>query len=124
MAIQFVLDTQRNVLFTRAEGLVTFEEVQKHLDEESAAALLGCQKIFDASGARTNLTADEVKRIVGRFHAMMQTGAFGPTAIITADDLFFGMARMMAILCDLQGGQRMAVFRTVDDGLSWLAGLD
>jgi hypothetical protein len=36
--------------------------------------------------------------------------------------MFFGMASMLAILCELQGGPAVGVFRTIDEGLAWLLG--
>jgi hypothetical protein len=119
--IRFDCDSEAGIVFTRAEGLVTFEDLQNHLAQEAAIEkAAGYAEVFDASGASTNLTAEQVKQLVEHVMSMTNTAPFGPTAIITTDDTFFGMARMIEILCELRGGPRMGVFRTFSAGLEWL----
>jgi hypothetical protein len=119
MPIRFAYDQQLKVLIATAEGLVSFEDIQKHLDEEAAAGAIGCREIFDASAASTSLTSGEVRKIAERLHGWRSL-PLGPTAIVTNNDVLFGMARMLEIICDLQGGPRFSVFRTFDEGLDWL----
>jgi hypothetical protein len=45
--------------------------------------------------------------------AMMRQGAFGPTAIVTGSDVFFGMMRMLQMLSELEGGPAIGVFRDI-----------
>jgi hypothetical protein len=123
MPIHFTYDPQLMMLLTSAEGLVSFEDIQKHLDKELPAGAIGCREIFDALAASTNLTPEQIREIVGRVRAMMRNGPFGPTAIITTNDLFFGMARMFAIMCELGEGPKVGVFRAVSGGLAWLCAL-
>lgn len=123
MPIRFRVDSEARTVFTRAEGLVTFEDLQNHLKEEAANdSAAGYAEIFDASGASTNLNSAEVRQIVERVMSMMNSAPFGPTAIITTNDTVFGMARMIEILCELRDGPPLGVFRTFDDGLAWLRG--
>jgi hypothetical protein len=51
---------------------------------------------------------------------MSRQGAFGPTAVITTNDVVFGMASMLAILSELKGGLKVQAFRTFSEGLDWL----
>ena len=120
MPIQFTWDAARAILFTTAEGMVTLTDIITHLDCESDAALLGCPEIFDARDARTNLTPNDVRNLVGQIQMRMKGTQFGPTAVVTTNDVFFGMARMMEILAELDGGPAFGVFRTLDDALQWL----
>jgi hypothetical protein len=120
MPIQFTYDPELKILLTVAEGVVSFAEIQKHLDDETAARALGYPELFDATAASTSLTPGEVNQIVGRLQIMCNV-PFGPTAFVTVNDTFFGMARMIAILCELRGGPKVAVFRTRDESLAWLA---
>jgi hypothetical protein len=120
MPIRFRYDQQARILFTTAEGLVSLEEIHTHLDQEAARGQLGYREIFDALAATTNLTSGEVHHVVERVHAMMLDAPFGPTAVVATNDMFFGMARMFGILCQLRGGPQVAVFRTFDEGLDWL----
>jgi hypothetical protein len=120
MPIQFNRDSETGILFTRAEGLLSFEDLQRHLDEEVASKGAGYAEIFDASDASTNLTSAQIKQIADRVTSMMQVDPFGATAIIANKDAVFGMARMLETFCELESGPPMGVFRTVDEGLKWL----
>jgi hypothetical protein len=108
------------MLLTTAEGLVSFEEIQEHLDQEAERRQLARREIIDAAAASTDLTPEDVRKIVGRVQAMMRSSPFGPTAIVTTNDMAFGMARMFAILCELRGGPAVEVFHSVSEGRSWL----
>jgi hypothetical protein len=123
MSIRFRYDPELKILFTTAEGLVTFEDIQSHLDEESRAGALAYRELFDAMKARTNLTASEVRLVVGRLKSMMQAHSMGPTAVVTVNAVFYGMVTMMAIVSEIEAGARIAVFRSFDEGLEWLVRL-
>jgi hypothetical protein len=40
--------------------------------------------------------------------------------VVTLNDVFFGMARMLEVLAEIDGTAAFAVFRDVDEGLEWL----
>ena len=120
MPIRFRYDPALKILFSTAEGLISFRDIESHLNQENGEVALAHRELFDASAATTNLTANEVRMIVQRLRDLMQNGPFGPTALVTADTTLFGMARMLAILSDLQDGSSVGVFRTSDDALDWL----
>ena len=88
------LDTDVQILFTTAEGVVTFDDIRRHLEEEIRTGALAYRELFDATAAQTNLTANEARCIVGRLTSMMRTQILGPTAVITGNEVFYGMARM------------------------------
>ena len=121
MPIRFAYNRSANLLFTKAEGLISFDDINLHLDEESREGALPLREIVDATGAETNLTLEQTRQLVARLHSLMKTHSLGPTAIVTENDVVFGMARMAAILFDLQGGPRTQVFRRFDEGMRWLA---
>ena len=120
MPIEFIYDPAVRILFTRACGLVTFAEIQHHLDREVREDALGHRELFDASDAHTNVTADEVRAVVKNLQGLMQKERFGPTAVVTDNDNLFGMASMLSILLDLQAGPSVSVFRTFNEALHWL----
>lgn len=120
MPIRIRLDRQLQILFTTAQGVVTLENIRCHLDEEIRAGGIAYRELFDATAAQTNLTADEARSLVGRLTAMVRTQILGPTAVITVNDVFYGMARMIEILSELHNGPRIRVFRSYDEGLGWL----
>jgi hypothetical protein len=120
MPIRFQYDPVLRILFSTAEGLVSFRDIDIHLTEENQDRALAHRELVDASAATTNLTGEEVRAVVERLRSLMQKGPFGPTALVTSDNTLFGMANMLAILSDLQGGPSMGAFRTFDEALDWL----
>lgn len=120
MPIQSKYDPDLGILFTTAEGLVSCQDVQKHLDEEAREGTLVYPEIFDATKASTNLSGQEVRLIVNRLIDMNRATALGPTAVVSTNDVLYGMASMLAILSELQGGPSIGVFRNFDEGLKWL----
>ena len=122
MPIRFTYNSKLNILFTTAEGVVSFEEIQAHLKGEWSAHLVGTRElVFDASAASTNLTSVmKVKKIVATLQQMAKQREFGPTAVVTNDNVVFGMASMVGILSELRGGPVIGAFRSFSEGLNWL----
>ena len=120
MPIRWQYDPGLRMLFSTAEGLVSFRDIDIHLAEENRERALAHRELVDASTATTNLTAEEVRTVVEHLRSLMQKGPFGPTALVAYNDTLFGMANMLAILSDLQGGPSVGVFRTFDEALDWL----
>lgn len=119
--IRFTLDPTLNILITTLQGLISFDDIEKHLDEEAARGFLGYPEICDATEASTNLTDDQARAIVARLRDMAESQAFGATAVVTQNDVFFGMVMMIKILSELRGGPRIGVFRSMAAGLDWIA---
>jgi hypothetical protein len=107
-------------MFTQANGLVTFEDLNAHLDAEERERGLDLPELFDARGASTNVTPAQVRQLVSRAHTTLQERPLGPTAIVVTDDMAFGMARMYAILAN-RLGIVVEVFRDVESAEEWLA---
>src|ERR1700730_16769144 len=119
MPIRYVFDSTQQRLLTHADGLVTFQDLSEHLDAEERDRGLGLPELFDARGATTNVTAQQVRTIVQRAVDTLGQIPRGPTAIVATDDVVFGMARMYAILTE-QVGARVEVFRDVESANRWL----
>jgi hypothetical protein len=119
MAITFVIDRIRQRMLTHADGVLTFEELDRHIDEEERARALDLPELVDARGAKTDLTAEQVRRLVRRTTQLARTTPLGRTAIVATDDVAFGMARMYSILTEGQGAA-VEVFRDLDSAEQWL----
>jgi len=119
MPISYSLDPRSGWMLTRADGLVTFHEVIAHLDVEQRNRDLHRAELVDARGATTDLTANEVRRLVQRAAEMLRGVDIGPTAIVTTNDVVFGMARMYGMLAESVGVNAEA-FRDMQSATSWL----
>ena len=119
MPIRYSVDRLRGRLLTHADGIVTFHDINAHLDVEQRDHNLDRPELIDARGAKTNLTANQIRQLVQRAANMLRVVDLGPTAIVIDDDMAFGMARMYALLAERDGIVAEA-FRDVESANRWL----
>jgi hypothetical protein len=111
MPIEFRYDAELGILFTKAEGLISLEEIRENLRREAAEDALGYKELVDATNARTNLTSVEVRALFEEIKVRAKTAPWGPTAVVATDNVVFGMARMLGILADVYGTAAFGVFQ-------------
>src|SRR5262245_40241183 len=103
MPIRYSIDRVNRRLLTHADGILTFHDLNAHLDLEQKNRDLDRPELIDARGATTNLTSDQVRRLVQRAADMLRIVDLGPTAIVTNNDVVYGMGRMYSILAENVG---------------------
>jgi len=119
MPITYVIDRYQQRMITHATGLVTFHDVNHHLDREQRDRGLDLAELVDARGATTDLMSDQVRRLVQRLAQLIRATPLGPTAIVADEDTLFGMARMFSIFAE-HDGISVEVFRDIDSARRWL----
>ena len=119
MPIRYSIDRIHRRLMTHADGNVTFHDINAHLDLEQRNRDLTRSELIDARGATTDITSDQVRRLVRRAADMLRSVDLGPTAIVTTDDVVYGMARMYSILAEGVGAAA-EVFRDMESATRWL----
>jgi len=119
MPIRYWIDRDNGRLMTVADGEVTFRDITAHLDVEQESRDLDRAELIDARAASTNITADEVRSLVQRASDMLRTVQLGPTAIVTTNDVLFGMSRMYGIRAESLGIDA-AAFRDMEAASRWL----
>jgi hypothetical protein len=106
MPIDYSIDRARRWLFAVANGSVTYSEVVAHLGKERDDNGLPFTELIDATEARAALSAAEVRQIVDLLRDLGHRNALGPTAVVTGDDMSYGVMRMLGILvedvCDIR----------------------
>ena len=122
MPMTFVVDRVLRWMVSRADGVVTYADLDEHLNAEERERALGLPELIDASGASTDVTSKQVERLVQRAAGMSRRMPLGPTAIVVQDPTAFGMARMYAILMDQVAP--VGVFRDRASAISWLHGIE
>ena len=119
MPIRSVVDPFRGWLVTQADGLLTFHEINAHLDVEQRQRALAMPELFDARGATSHLTPNQVRRLVDRAVEALCVADIGATAIVTTNVALYGMGRMYSLLA-ARAGILAEVFRDVDTASRWL----
>ena len=110
-------------MLTRADGVLTFHDLNAHLDVEQRNRDLHRAELIDARGATTDITTAQVRRLVQRAADMLRNVDLGPTAIVTTNDVAYGMARMYSILVEGVGANT-EVFRDMASANAWLQQFD
>jgi hypothetical protein len=123
MPIEYSIEPAGGRMLTRADGLVTFHDINAHLDVEQRNRDVHRAELIDAREAVTDLTADQIRFLVQRAADMIKTVDVGPTAIVTTNDLVFGLARMYALLAE-RVGVNAEVFRDMQSATEWLGGFE
>lgn len=119
MPIRYEFDHLRGRLITRADGVLTFHDINAHLDVERRKRDLELPELFDARSATTDLTTDQVRRLVDRATGMLRVTSLGATAVVTANPGVYAMARLYASLAEREGIPA-AVFRDLREATRWL----
>ena len=121
MPIRYAYDRVHGRLITHADGVLTFHEINAHLNIEQRNRDLDWPELIDARGATTNVTPDQVRQLVDRAVGMLRVVDVGATAIVTTNAALYGIARMYSQLAG-RAGIAADVFRDVDAASRWLDG--
>jgi len=119
VSIHYIVDPVRGRLVTTAEGLVTFDDITAHLDLEEHNRDLSRPELIDARHVTTNVTADQIRRLAQRAADMLPRVRLGATAVVTTNDVAFGMARMYSVFAE-SAGALVEVFRDLEAASGWL----
>jgi hypothetical protein len=119
MPIVTEFDAARKRLRTTATGVISLADLFAHLDSEEADKHLAAPELIDARGATTKLTTPELRQLISRMRDYASHAALGPTALVTDNDVVFGMARMYSVLIE-EFDARFFVFRSLADAERWL----
>jgi hypothetical protein len=122
MAITFHIDPVNKRMYSKAEGLVTFEDLLNHIQAEVGPEVASYPEIFDCSGATTNLTVEQVRKLADQRRKIAQSQSAAPAAVVATNDLFFGMLRMFDMLTETV--RPLRVFRDVKAAEQWLDAIE
>jgi hypothetical protein len=100
MPITYTIDPGRRWLITVATGPLTYAEAAHHLEMERDDGGLPLSEFTDATRALVNFSQPEVRQIVELLRHLGQHNALGPTAVVVANDVSYGVVRMIGILVE------------------------
>jgi hypothetical protein len=121
MPVSYEIDTTRGLIHTRCVGPVTLEEVLGHFadlirDPECPDRL---DVLLNLSEITSLPTSDELRAVSSEIGRIRPHVIFGRCAIVTANDAWFGTARMFEVFAS-NYFHATDVFRTVDEAALWL----
>ena len=121
MAVTYQIDQAKRRIHTRCLGPVTLDEVVQHFadlmrDPDCPARLDVLLDLSEMTSLPTSSKLTGVATEIARVRPRVQ---FDGCAIIATQDALFGMARMFEVFAENYFGATR-VFRTIDEGISWL----
>jgi hypothetical protein len=119
----YKIDKERRLVLSFGSGVLTREDVLGHRDKLSADPDFdpGFSQLQDYTQfTGIAITPDDMRVIAKRT-------IFSPNsrrALLVKNDVQFGVARMVEIHRGLNGETGLRVFRTLDEALDWIAGVN
>jgi hypothetical protein len=120
MPITATVDHTRGRLYSRAMGVVTYEELRYHLAETRALTARGYPELFDATGAEAEMSIAQIQSLSNLSGEMFSRGEVGATAIVVTGRMLFGMTRMYEKL-NTDSMSPVHFFLEVPPAEAWLA---
>lgn len=118
MPIELTLDNDKERIYSRASGTITFEVLRAHMHRRLEADIAHIPELLDLTEATTEMTESEIRKLADERKAMAGATTGGPTAVVATSDLFFGMFRMFDILTEEV--RPMRIFRDKTEAENWL----
>jgi hypothetical protein len=121
MTVTYRIDQAKRRIHTRCVGAVTLDEVLQHFadlvrDPDCPGRLDVLLDLSETASLPTSYQLTAVTTEVARVRPRVR---FDGCAIIATQDALFGMARMFEVFAENYFGATR-VFRTMDEGTSWL----
>jgi hypothetical protein len=107
-------------LYSRASGILTYEDLRYHLTETRALLARGYPELFDASGAEAEMSVSQIQSLSNMSGEMFRRSELGATAIVVTGRMLFGMTRMYEKL-NADYISPVHIFLEVPPAEAWLA---
>jgi hypothetical protein len=118
MPIYYHIDDERRRVYSRCEGIVSFEDFRAHINAEEGSPAASYGEIFDCSNAVTNITREQIRALAAEREAVAERREAAPVAIIACDDNLFEMLQIFDILTEQI--RPMQVFPGIEAAEQWL----
>ena len=119
MPIEQHVDSARGFVYSTISGIVTMQEIRRHIGVVRARHLMSLPELIDARGAvAARTTPRDLLHLAHLAREVLSSGPVAPRAVIVGGDDSFGRARIFASF--VAGWLRMAVFQDEIAAREWL----
>ena len=109
MPLEWTVDPEKRAVTAIATGDVTRAEADAYLDAILANGAQGFRKLFDAGGAHTTMSAEDLLALGLRMRSMHFEGPMGPLAIVVPQNAGEHIERMLGMLAAADRPMRLFV---------------
>ena len=119
MPITFRVAPAAKIIRTRASGIVSFDDIVRHLQAKEQHHVLSYAEIFDTRGSQFDLSILDISRVVDEVRRVMSSTEPGPIAVITNSNFIRGLARAYASLT-LHDNPAFEIFDNPEEAQRWI----
>jgi hypothetical protein len=118
MPIYYYADHERRRVYSRCEGVVTYEDFRAHMNAEEGSPAASYGEILDCSDAVTDMTPEQVSALAAERETVAERREAAPVAIVAADETLFKMFEMFDMLTEQI--RPMQLFPNAEAAEQWL----
>lgn len=118
MPICYKIDHPNRRVYSRCEGIITYEDLRSHMNAEEGSPTASYGEILDCSDAVTNITENEIVGLAAEREEIALRRKPGPVAVVAKDDGFFEKLQMFDSLTEQI--RPIRVFRYTEAAERWL----
>lgn len=118
MPITWTIDRDKRLLTATCEGDVTLRDIEDYLDAVVVAGTMPYRKLFDATGAESAMTDEEMMTLGARIRAYHGMSTMGALAIVVISEHTHGLARLFGALA--AADRPIKIFRDLRMARRWL----
>jgi hypothetical protein len=119
MAITCCIDSAAGLLRSRAQDTVSYADAVHHLQRKEERHVLEYAELFDARGAKFDLSLPEIHQIVKEVRRVTAGTVPGAIAVVTNCNFIRGLARAYAALT-IQDNPAFEIFDSPEEAQRWL----
>ncbi|WP_422016354.1 hypothetical protein [Reyranella sp.] len=120
MPLHWTIDSRVKLLAVVADGIIQLADLERLLDMVVGSDILGYRKLFDGTGGKSQMNAEEHLTVGVRLRTLHQQAgdALGPLAVVVRDENYWQVARVLGILAVPK--RPMRVFKHAAKARTWL----
>ena len=118
MPIKWTISHAERLVLAKTEGKVGLRDIEAYLDDVVVKGAAGYGKLFDARDGTVSSSDDDLMMLAARIRAYASTMPGGPLAIVVTGPEARAFADRYVNLA--QANRPVSVFRTLEQGRTWL----
>lgn len=123
MPIALQVDLTRGFVLSVATGVLSYDEIARHLERKVQANVMGLPEVFDARDIKLGLSIQDLQRVAEEVRRIMGDHAPVRTAIVTNSSFIRGMAHAYVAL-SMGKTSIFEIFENPEDARTWVLGKD
>src|SRR4051812_13785994 len=120
-AIGFAVDDDKQIIFSRAGGIVSRADVLSYIEAKTEAGVLGYAELFDARDMVVDLSTADLPVIGTAMRKAAEGKEPAKTAVVTNSAMIYGLAKRYAEITRADN-PLFKVFTDYNEARTWVSG--